>query len=86
METLWWKKILEKIFSARFIMAVVFSATYCGMLLGCVYLVTKGKMDTPTLVALIGAFAIIVREIAEWYFIRPDRKNENGAEHKEEKK
>ncbi|CAK0754900.1 hypothetical protein CCP1ISM_50014 [Azospirillaceae bacterium] len=64
--------------SARFIMAVGFSLTYCLIMVACTKLVADKTINVETYVALIGAFALIVREIVNDYFERKDRTNGNG--------
>jgi hypothetical protein len=73
-----WKSILEKVFSARFLMTIFFTFTYCLIEMGCVYLAFKKIMSIEVFIAQLATFTVIVREIAEWYFVRKDRKDENG--------
>ena len=69
---------MNKILSARFLMAILFSVTYCGVILLCTYAMIKKVLAVETGIALIGAFALVVREIADDYFKREDRAKENG--------
>jgi len=68
-----WQKILAKIFSARFLIAVSFSFTYCLVEIGCVYLTYRKVMSIEVFIAQFATFAVIMREIAKWYFDREDR-------------
>ena len=75
------KEILTaKFTSARFLMAILFSTTYCLVILGCTVALLLKILAVETYVALVGAFALIVREIASDYFGREDRKSENGGQ------
>lgn len=60
--------------SARFIMAVMFSGTYCLIMLGCTWVLIKNHMAVETYIAVLATFALVVREIADAYFKREDRK------------
>jgi hypothetical protein len=71
-----WKSILEKVFSARFLMTIFFTFTYCLIEMGCVYLAFKKIMSIEVFIAQLATFTVIVREIAEWYFKRDDRAKE----------
>ena len=71
-----WQKILAKVLSARFLMAVGFSSTYCIIMALLTVALLKKIITVETYVALLGAFALIVREIVQDYFDREDRKNE----------
>jgi len=73
--------IIRQLTSARFLMSVLFSGTYCLIMLGCTYALIKKIITVETYVALVGAFALVVREIVNDYFERKDRKpEENGKE------
>jgi len=69
-------KILEKLFSGRWVMTVSFTITYCVVILLCTYAMLKKILAVETAVALIAGFALIVREIAIDYFNRDDRTKE----------
>ena len=73
--------IVKQLTSARFLMAILFSATYCIIMIACTIALLKKIITVETYVALLGAFALVVREIADDYFKR-DRKSENGGEQK----
>ena len=68
---------MNKILSARFLMAVLFSTTYCAVIFLCTLCMLKKILAVETGIALIAAFALIVREIADDYFNRNDR-GQNG--------
>jgi hypothetical protein len=72
--------VLAKLFSAQFLMAVLFTSTYCLIMLGCTYAMIKGKVGTETYIALLATFALIVREIADAYFKRNRKKEEQEDE------
>ena len=76
------KEQMDKILSARFLMTILFSSAYCVVILLCTYAMIRKIIAVETGVALIGAFALIVREIADDYFKREDRKIENGGDAK----
>lgn len=63
--------------SARFLMAVTFSSTYCLVILACTAALILKIVTVETYVALVGAFALVVREIVSDYFERKDRKPED---------
>lgn len=71
--------IFAKLTSAQFLMANYFSITYCLIMIGCTVALLKNKIQVETYVALLGAFALIVREIADDYF-----KRNRSSEKKEE--
>jgi len=58
---------------ARYIMTILFSSTYCLVILGCTVALLIGYMAVETFIAVLGAFALVVREIASSYFSRTDR-------------
>ena len=64
--------------SARYIMAIGFSITYCIIMLLLTIGLMKKMIGVDTYVAVLGAFALVVREIVSDYFDRKDRSN--GAE------
>ena len=65
--------------SARKFMAMLFSSTYCIVILLCSVALLKKIITVETYVALLGAFALVVREIVSDYFERKDRKQDNGT-------
>jgi hypothetical protein len=74
------KPIAQKLSSGRWYLTVVFSTSYCLIMLGLTIALLKKIIEVETYVALLGAFALIVREIADDYFKRDDRtKIENGG-------
>jgi uncharacterized membrane protein (DUF485 family) len=70
--------IVRQFTSARFLMAILFSVTYCGVILLCTYAMVKKVIAVETGIALIAAFALVVREIVSDYF-RRNRPEENGG-------
>ena len=68
--------IVDKVFSARFLMAIIFTLSYCLIMIGCLVAVLKKILSVETFIALLATFAIIVRQIADDYFKREDRKKE----------
>ena len=72
---------MNKILSARFLMAILFSVTYCLVVVLCTYCMLKKILAVETGVAVIAAFALVVREIADDYFKREDR-TQNGSQQK----
>lgn len=68
-------KVMAKLLSARFLMAIGFSATYCIIMALLTVALLKKIITVETYVALLGAFALIVREIVSDYFDRDDRVN-----------
>lgn len=74
------KRIIDKLLSARFLMAIFFSMTYCIMMGIVTVALLRKILSVETYVALVAAFALIVRQIADDYFNRDDRfKPENGG-------
>ena len=64
--------------SARFIMAVIFTVTYCGVMFGCTLAMLQKTIPMDTYIAVLATFALIVREITDAYFKREDRKKEGN--------
>ncbi len=73
---------MNKEMSARKIMAIMFSVTYCLIMLACTIALLKKSVTVETYVALLGAFALVVREIISAYFDRKDRGNGTPTEEK----
>ena len=71
--------IVKQMTPARFLMAILFSATYCIIILLCSIALLKKILAVETYVALLGAFALVVREIVSDYFKRK-RPEENGGQ------
>ena len=69
--------IIKQFTSARFLMAILFSVSYCVIMVACTVALLRKVIPVETYVALLGAFALIVREIISDYFKR-DRSKENG--------
>ena len=68
--------------SARKVMAIMFSITYCLIMMACTIALLKKTVTVETYVALLGAFALVVREIISAYFERKDRVNRTPIEEK----
>ncbi len=66
---------VTKFTSARFIMAIMFSSTYCVVILACVYLNVKGVMKLETFLGIFTGFTAVAVTIVKSYFERKDRKN-----------
>ena len=64
---------MNKEISARKIMAIMFSITYCVIMVSCTIALIIKLLTVETYVALLGAFALVVREIVDNYFNRTDR-------------
>jgi len=77
--------VMTKITSARFLMTVAFSLTYCLIMLYITKAMVNKTITVETYVAILASFVIIVREITDAYFKREDRAlpngNGNGDEH-----
>jgi 1,4-dihydroxy-2-naphthoate octaprenyltransferase len=70
----------KKEFSARKFMAVFFSAVYGIIMIVLTYAFTLKLINTETYIALLGAFALIVKEIVNDYFDRDRTKDQpNGG-------
>ena len=72
------KPIIDKSLSARFLMALAFSFTYCLVIIACTIALFKKLLTIETYIALLASFVLVVREITDSYFKR-DRSKENGA-------
>ena len=66
--------IIRQLTSARFLMAILFSTTYCLVMVACTIALLMKIITVETYVALLGAFALVVREIVSDYFERKDKK------------
>ena len=71
------KTLAPKLLSGRYYLTIAFSTTYCLIMLGLTIALLKKIIVVETYVALLGAFALIVREIAGDYFSRNDRQTNN---------
>ncbi|MFA6067516.1 MAG: hypothetical protein WC810_02945 [Janthinobacterium sp.] len=72
------KDIKDKLLSARFLMAVAYTLTYCSIMVLLTIALLQKIVNVETYVALLAAFALIVREIAGDYFSRQDRSKPKG--------
>ena len=73
------EKIIEKLLSGRYYLTIIFSTSYCFIMIGLTIALLKRLINTETYIALLGAFILVVREIADDYFKREDR-TQNGKE------
>lgn len=64
--------------SARFVMAVLFSATYCLVVFAAGIAMCLKIVDVPTFISILATFALVVREITDAYFKRTDRGQTNA--------
>lgn len=71
--------MLAKVLSARFLMAVGFSFTYCLVIVLLTYALIKKIINVTTYVALLGTFSLVVKEIVSDYFDRDDRNKPTGG-------
>jgi len=72
---------MPKEISARKYMALVFTSTYCFIMVGCTFALIYELLKVDTYVALLASFVLIVREISDAYFKknRPEEKNGPNA-------
>ena len=70
-------KHIDKFLSARFLMAVGFSFTYCLVIIASIILAITGKLSIEVFLALLTGFSSTMLYIVKSYFERNDRK-ENG--------
>ena len=68
------KYVISKMMSARFLMAVMFAATYCGVMVGCVVLTVKKILPVEAFLGIFAGFSGVATMIYESYFKREDRK------------
>lgn len=69
------EKTLNKLLSARFLMAVGFSATYCLVIISSIILAIIGKLSIEVFLALLTGFSSTMLYIVQSYFERKDRTN-----------
>lgn len=68
-------RILEKVFSARFILTVFFGLSYCISIFCSMYLVVINKMEITTFLGIFSGFAGTTGAIVTSYFSRTDRES-----------
>ena len=61
--------------SGRFYMTVCFTTTYCLIMLGVTLALIMKLVQMETYIALVGGFALVVKEIAEKYFNKKEVKD-----------
>ena len=71
--------------SARKFMVIVYTTTYCIIMIGITVAFVKKIIIPETYIALLGGFALIAKEIANDYFDR-DRTQDKSPEQKGEVK
>lgn len=71
-------RIVDKIFSARFLVTVAIIFTYCASILLCIYLVIKNKLSIEAFLGLFTAFSTLAAMIVNSYFKREDRNQTGG--------
>ena len=74
----WWEMIINKVFSARFIITVFIGLTYCKMVHHCVYFYLQSMRNEPAkmeafVTGLIMGFSSIAMFVIKSYFDRTDR-------------
>lgn len=69
--------VLSKIFSARFLAVVLDSIVYPGTVVLCGYLTHQKIVEPETFIAVIGGYALLVKETRLKYFDRTDRGEKN---------
>lgn len=68
--------IFGKIFSGRFIAVVLDTIVFPGCVILCGYLTHTGKVEPETFIAVLGGYALLVKETRLKYFDRTDRKED----------
>ena len=72
------KEFLPKLLSGRYYMTIIFTSSYCLIMIGLTIALLKKLINTDTYIALLATFTLVVRQIADDYFKRTDRKNGGG--------
>lgn len=67
------KDVIAKFLSGRFTMLIIDSFVYPSCVVMCGILCIQGKIDAATFIAIMGAYALLVKETREKYFARTDR-------------
>lgn len=75
-------RISNKIISVRVIVTLLFTYTYCRLVLWALEMTSKGLLSVETLLGLLAGFTPLVILIIEWYFKRGDRINHVHTEEK----
>lgn len=76
----WWEMIINKLFSARFIVTVFIGITYCKMVHHCVYFYLQSMKNDPSkleafVTGLIMGFSSLAMYVIKSYFDRNDRQD-----------
>src|SRR3990167_2744283 len=77
-------RILGKAFSGRFIAIVLDSIIFPGAIILCGYLTHQKLVEPETFIAVLGGYALLVKETRLKYFDRTDR-DQTKEENKDEK-
>jgi hypothetical protein len=77
-------RILGKAFSGRFIAIVLDSIIFPGAVILCGYLTHQKLVEPETFIAVLGGYALLVKETRLKYFDRTDR-DQTKEENKDEK-
>lgn len=77
-------KVLGKAFSGRFIAIVLDSIIFPGAVILCGYLTHQKLVEPETFIAVLGGYALLVKETRLKYFERTDR-DQTKEESKDEK-
>lgn len=65
--------MVSKLFSGRFIAVVLDTIVFPGCVILCGYLTHTGKIEPETFIAVLGGYALLVKETRLKYFDRSDR-------------
>ena len=69
------KRVIDKLLSGRYYQTVVFTTTYCLVILGLCVMTIRKIIDAATFLGVFAGFTTMVVLINEWYFKREDRKD-----------
>lgn len=72
----------NKLISGRLITLVIDSIIYPACVVVCGILCVNGKLATETFIAVLGGYALLVKETRKSYFDRTDRKTQGGTNEK----
>ena len=69
--------IVGKVLSGRFIAVTLDTIVFPGCVILCGYLTHTGKVEAETFIAVLGGYALLVKETRLKYFDRTDRKEQD---------
>ena len=69
----------SKVTGGRYVIVIMDTFIYPSCVVLCGVLAVLGKLQTETFIAVLGAYALLVKETRQSYFNRMDRKPENGG-------